>query len=189
MGNGTRAVTVVALLALATSARAESTLPTLALEPAPTPSIWTGLSIGTEVFGISGSHGVKGGFGGAVTAGYDREFANNIVLGVGGAVGYTPFAFTNSRARGFDFAQTDVRVGYDLGRLMPYVTGGVALLKPTLGTGLGAFNASDSFNDLVNGSRDLKAVGTVGAGVEYAITNNLHVDVAVSVTQTPALLP
>lgn len=161
-------------------------LPTLALQPAPDPSLWSGLHVGTEVSAVSGRRGAGGGFGGAVTAGYDRAFANRFVLGVEGATGRTPFAF--GAAHGFDFAQAEVRLGYDMGRAMPFVTGGVALLKPDLGPGLGSLGGADSLNALVNGTSRLKAAATVGAGVDYAVTDDLHVGVAVSLTQAPAPL-
>ncbi len=180
------AAAVIAAASPAARAAEAPALPTLALQPAPSPSPWNGLSVGTEVFGVSGGHGVKGGFGAAATADYAHAFANTIVLGVGGAAGYTPGLFAGAGIRGFDFAQADVKLGYDMGRVLPYVTGGVALLKPVLRPGSGLPGPGDAFNDLVNGTANLKAAATVGAGVDYAVTNNLTVGLAVSVTQVPA---
>ncbi len=183
------ALAVCACLGLCASAQADGlALPILALDPQPAPSIWSGFHVGTEVFAISGSRGVKGGFGGAVEAGYDHEFANNIVLGVEGSTGFTPYHLLNSRVRGFDYAAVDAKLGYDMGRLMPFVTAGVVLAKPNTGPGLGSFAADQSFNNLFNNSSGLKGAATVGAGVEYAVTNNLHVSVAVSVTKAPDLM-
>lgn len=66
----------------------------------------------------------------------------------------------------------------------------MALLKRDLGPGVGLAGAGDAFNDLVNGTAHLKAAATAGVGVDYAVTDDLHVGVAVSVTQAPApLLP
>ncbi len=110
----------------ASADEAVSGLPLLALNPAglaDTPSRWSGFYVGSEVFAVSGSGGLKGGVGGAAEAGYNHAFSNNVVLGVNTAVGYAPSLFRRSRYSGFDFATADVRVGYDMGRLMPYVTG------------------------------------------------------------------
>ena len=73
------------------------TLPTLALDPAPTPSIWHGLSVGAEVVAVSSKHG--GGFGGDVFAGYDRAFDNNVVVGIRGSTGTSPLAIATRLAR------------------------------------------------------------------------------------------
>lgn len=176
--------TMAVLVAAAVPASAAEVL---AVQPAPAPSIWAGWHVGTEVVAVSGGWGTRGGFGAAVDVGYDRAFANHLVLGVEGATGYTPFSFANSR-HGFDFARLDGQLGYDMGRVMPFVTAGVVVLKPDLRLRSGSLNAGESLNALVNGTANAQAAATVGAGVDYALTNNLHVGVAVSVTQVPALL-
>ena len=185
---------VLSLVGLAWAGAAQAAtpaLPTLALDPQPPSSIWNGLYVGTEIVGVSsrgfGRKGAHGGFGGAILAGYDHEFANNIVLGVQASAGYMPLAFPFGRARGYNYAATDVKVGYDMGRWMPYLTTGVVLAKPNTGPGMG-YIASDSVNDLINGTANLKAAARVGAGVEYAITNTLHVGVAVSFARDQGLL-
>jgi opacity protein-like surface antigen len=165
------------------------TLPSFALAPQQTPSIWSGLRIGTDVFAVSGSGAVKGGFGAAVHVGYDREFDNNLVLGVQASTGFAPYRVIGTRLRGFDFATADVRVGYDMGRLMPYLIGGVALQKPNFDGGVGGFYSGASINNLFSGSAGLEAAGRIGAGVEYAVTDRLHVGVEVSVSRGPGFYP
>ncbi len=163
------------------------TLPTLALEPAPTPSIWHGLSVGTEVVAAVGHGG--GGVGGDVFASYDRAFANNLVLGIRGSTGYEPGFGNRTFFKGFDFAAADVRLGYDMGRVMPYVTAGVALARPHGGAGLAA-PGSESLDLVLNGAGETRALTRVGAGVDYAVTNNLTVGVAVNAVQArEPLLP
>lgn len=187
-----RALRVVLLLyALSSPAIAETlpalTIPTLALEPAPTPSIWHGLSVGAEVLAVSSRHG--GGFGGDVFAGYDRAFSNGLVLGIRGSTGVLP-AWGDGRVfKRFDFAATDVRVGYEIGRLTPYVTAGVALARPRLGAGLDA--AGDgTLNAVLNGAGETRTLGRVGAGVDYALTDRLTIGVAVQAIQgRGAVLP
>lgn len=173
---------VALALVMAEAAHAETlpalTLPTLALAPSPQPSIWTGLYVGTEV-SATARKGSRGLFGGGVYAGYDREFANNVVLGVRGSTGFAPGWSSRSTFKGVDYAATDVKIGYDMGRVLPFVTAGVALAKPHFGPGVG-YLGIESFNTLINGSNDLHALTRVGAGVEFAVTNNLTLGVAVS---------
>jgi opacity protein-like surface antigen len=179
------------LCSLGFSVRAEeavSSLPLFALAPPPpptAPSPWSGLYVGSEVFGISGSgRGMKGGVGGDTNFGYTHEFNNNIVVGVEGAIGYMPSIFRYSPYRGFDVAATNVKVGYDMGQFLPYVTAGGIIAKPhTTGLGTGYTGASDAVNGLFSGSSDLKGAATVGAGFDYAVTNNLKVGFSASVIQ------
>ncbi len=75
--------------------------------------------------------GSKPGFGGAAFAGYNRELDNNLVIGDPGQRNrLRALPFREGPARGFNFAETSVKVGYDMGRFMPYVTVGVAFAKP-----------------------------------------------------------
>jgi len=163
-----------------------SSLPLMALEPPAspaTPSAWSGFYVGSEVFAISGSgRGMKGGVGGAADFGYNHEFNNNIVLGVEEKVGYAPSLFRNSHYSGFDFSITNVKVGYDMGQFMPYVTMGGVLEKPhTTGLGAGYMGASDAVNGLFSGSSELRGAGAVGVGFDYAITNNLKMGFSATV--------
>ena len=180
-------LTLAALAALCAPARADQattpspsapTLPSLAVNPE-APSPWAGLYVGSEVEAAF-AKGSKPGFGGAAFAGYNREFDNNLVLGIQGSTGYAPFLFAHGPARGFDFAETSVKVGYDMGRLMPYLTAGVALAKPN-GFGVPAYTgAADSMNSLFSSGGDLSAYGTVGAGFDYQVTDKLTFGMAVS---------
>ncbi len=159
-------------------------LPIFASTPQPEISPWAGLYVGTEIFGIGGK-GLKGGFGGDAFAGYNREFSNNWVLGVQGSTGYAPSLYKTSVATGYEFATTTLKAGYDMGRLMPFVTASVGLAKPNVRT-LGYTGALDTADTLLNDPRDLQAAGSVGAGVDYKITNNLSMELAVSATRGPA---
>ena len=180
----------MAALAMAGAAQAQTRpapfLPALALDPAPPPSLWTGLYVGTEVTAVA-RRGSKGVFGGGVYAGYDREFADGIVLGLRGSTGFAPGWSSRGSFKGVDYAATDVKVGYDMGRVLPFVTAGIALAKPHVGPGVG-YLGSESFNTLINGSNDLHALTRVGAGVDIAITDNLTLGVAVSMVNGGGLL-
>jgi outer membrane immunogenic protein len=165
---------LAALSALAASAQADQAtpaLPSLAVNPEAS-SPWTGLYVGSEVMATF-AKGSKPGFGGAAFAGYNHEFANNLVLGIEGKVGYAPFLFGRGPYRGFNFAETSAKVGYDMGRFMPYLTAGVVVAKASA-FGVPAYTgAADSINSLFGSGGDAQAFGTVGAGFDYAITNNL----------------
>ena len=157
-------------------------LPTLALDPASPQSIWTGLYAGSQVFVLS-RKGQHAGVGGEVYAGYDREFANNVVLGVQASTGYSPAFFAHGPVKGFNYAATDVKVGYDMGRWEPYLTIGVVLAKPNVRPG-GIDLGPEAVNHLFdNAGGSLEAAGRVGVGVNYAVTNNLHVGLSVSVSK------
>jgi outer membrane immunogenic protein len=64
-----------------------------------------------------------------------------------------------------------------MGRLTPFVTAGAGLGKAT-SFGSGLPDANNSINGLFYGPGAVQAVGSVGAGFDYALTNNLHVGVA-----------
>jgi opacity protein-like surface antigen len=162
------------------NAAATPSLPTLALDPqAPPPSIWKGLYVGSEIF-VSGVKGAKG-FGGGAYAGYDRHFDNGLVLGVRASVGYAPFMFGPSPIKGFDYAMATAKVGYDMGRLTPYLLTGVAMTKANLNPAAGYFGPADSVNNVFNGWSNLATSGMIGAGFDYQITNNMSVGLAATV--------
>lgn len=178
------AAAAAALAAMAGGATAQ-TLPTLALDPAAEPSIWHGLSVGTEIVGVSGRGG--GGVGADVFAGYDRAFANGIVLGVRGVTGYTPALYGRPLVRGYDFGGGEVRVGYDMGRLMPFVTAGVVLARPHFSAGFDAPGVG-TLNGLLSNPGSTQRLTHVGAGVEFAVTPDLTVGLAVNAVQGNGLV-
>jgi hypothetical protein len=147
-------------------------------------SPWTGLHVGTDAFVLS-RKGAKPIWGGDAFAGYSHEFANNIVVGIDGITGFTSGSFRPGPSAGYDFAGASVKVGYDMGRLMPFVTTSVALAKPRLGSHPGFAGATESMNDLLNGSSHLSTLTSVGAGFDYAITNRLSFELAVTASQGP----
>ena len=169
---------LAAVLALGASARAAdlptSPLPSLAQDPqAPPPSIWKGLYVGTD-FEVAGAKGSKPFFGGGAYAGYDRHFDNNLVLGVQASTGYAPYQFFNGPLKGYDYAEVSAKAGYEMGRLTPYVTAGVALARPN-SAAPGYFGAAESMNNVFNGSTNLAASGVIGAGFDYALNNSTSV--------------
>jgi opacity protein-like surface antigen len=152
-------------------------LPSMVGTPQANP--WTGLYAGTEVVGFSGGH-MKG-FGGAGFAGYNHEFDNKLVVGIEGSVGYLPISIQRNPFIGSDFAATRVKLGYDLGRLMPYVTVGALFAKPKApGIGPGYLGPTDSLNTILNSPSHMQTLGSVGAGFDYAVTDKLTFGLSVS---------
>ena len=142
-------------------------------------SIYHGLYVGTEVFGIGG-HGIKGGFGGDVYGGYEKLLSNGVLVGLQGSTGYSPALLARPGLRGFDFGEASAQVAYPIGRFTPFLTGGLIVARPVTGNSL-AGASTDGLNELMNGSGSLYAAPRVGAGVAYALTPNTSVSLGVSV--------
>jgi outer membrane immunogenic protein len=114
---------------------------------------------------------------GGIYVGYNYQLDNNLVIG-----GDADFAWTGAddRATAFDDGGTPIgsvdselewegavrlRLGYAVDRFLPYIAGGVAFAQLSA-------EAIDDSGSL--GSDDDTGVGwTLGAGVEYAFTDNL----------------
>ncbi len=142
-------------------------------------SIYHGLYVGTEVFGVGG-RGVKGGFGGDVYGGYEHLLQNGMLVGVQGSTGYAPSIIGRPGLRGFDFGEASAQVAYPMGRLTPFLTAGLIVARPVTGNNL-AGTSADGVNELMNAAGDLYAAPRVGAGVAYALTPNTSVSLGVSV--------
>ena len=111
--------------------------------------------------------GLIGGF----QAGYNRQFSNNLVVGMEADISFpspldaprvTPAPFDTV----LDYAATARgRIGYAFGTLLPYVTGGIAWGRTHL-------NLTESAGGVIS-TRALTHPGwTLGAGVEYAVSGN-----------------
>ena len=111
------------------------------------PDYWAGLSVGAGI-SVWGGKGIKGGVGGDTELTYEHAFDNGIMLGVQASTGYMPFLQASpgfSQFTGSAFAGGSAIVGYNLGRVTPYLITGVDFVRATRFTG-GAFNASDAVN-------------------------------------------
>ena len=184
-------IAVTALLALGPAAQAAdpatptfptiepstTAFPPLAADPQTPPSVWKGLYIGSDIF-FSGGKGEKGLVGGGAFIGYDRHLDNNFVLGIQASTGFAPFSIQHSPFKGYDYAETSAKVGYEMGRFTPYLTAGIALAKPNGAPGAGYLSPADSANNVFSGGSNLSANGVVGAGFDYAVSDKLSVGVA-----------
>lgn len=165
--------------------------PAAIVEPA-TAYSWSGAYVGAQAGYTVGGHvqdeyiyidaapwfnydlSPDGAFGG-LYAGYNYQFSNNIVLGAEAdfALGNVGASGATIEYAGYD-SSTDIdwtgsvraRVGYAFDRFLPYATGGVAF---------GRFSFEERAEDYgVRQSADVNVSGwTVGAGVEYALTDNV----------------
>lgn len=201
----------LAVAALATLSLAPVCAPAFAADLAtkypikalPTPVFsWTGFYIGGNVGygggdpsgdGFATSAGALAGYGvGSITssgfiaggqAGYNYQFANNVVVGletdlqwsgIKGQAALTTLtgagALSNvaNASAGVDYYGTiRARLGYAIDRFLPYVTGGVAYGRPTFsgyaydGAGVASFSSAAT-----------NWGWTLGAGGEFAVTNN-----------------
>lgn len=148
-------------------------------------SIWKGFSYGVEAIAVGGK-GIKGGFGGAAHVAWTKPLDNGVSVGLKAGAGYLPGVWRVSPwraspwaaagATGANFAFAEANVAYEFGRLRPWASLGAGVLKPTRYGGFsGGLNA---INDLFEPGKRSGYV-EVGAGVDYAVTNNLTVGVAV----------
>jgi outer membrane immunogenic protein len=157
---------------------------------------WTGFYVGAEAgYGwgdskitsrfpgggplLKSSPDPDGGFGGAYL-GYNYQFGGNFVLGIetdfnGGSIKATdgvtinggPFPVLQGTTELDWFGATRARVGYAFDRFLPYLAAGVAYGNVTTGYNIPVLGG-------VSGTKDSTQVGwTAGAGLEYAVTDNL----------------
>lgn len=152
---------------------------------------WTGAYIGVQGgYAWGNSHmefpGVTSdpdpdGFLGGVYVGYNAQLSNGIVLGVDADIAWTGIdgsgpVFAGAVVVPGQSIEADVdwsgavraRVGYAVDRFLPYVAGGVAFAKVNhqgfVAPGVGVGVQDDTYTGW-----------TIGAGVEYAFTDNLIV--------------
>src|SRR4051794_35706084 len=158
---------LIALIGAPVFADEALTIPPLAIDPHPAPSIWSGVYVGSGVT-FAATKGRKGSFGGDVFAGYDRHFDNNFVLGARFDTGFAPAFFPSGRFRGYDFALGSVKLGYDFGRVTPYLYAGGGLARATaFASEFG--NAEATMNGLF-GQGPGRGVAVFGGGVDYRVT-------------------
>ena len=193
-------VALAALACLGSAARAEDPrpkplleddphpLPLLAANPEPPPSIWKGLFVGSGV-SVTAGKSTKGFVGGDVYAGYNRMFDNHVVLGIEGSTGAAPGYFGLGPIMSYNFAAADMKLGYNIGRFTPFVTSGLVLAKPTSGLATSTLSA-DYPNALFASPGRTDTATRVGAGFDYALTNNTSVSLGMSYQRgTPTVFP
>lgn len=146
------------------------------------PDPWKGLTLGSDVFAVSGlGKGMKGGFGADGFIGYDHAFDNDVVLGLRASAGYLPGIIQGGPA-GYNFGMIDAKLGYQMGRLTPWVALGGGIAKAT-SLAANTPNVSTSLNDLFADTHRGITLTRASAGFDYAVTNNLTLGMSVGVMQ------
>lgn len=134
-------------------------------------------------------------FGGQ--AGYDFQFSNNVVLGLETDIQWSDIKMSHQATTSASivgaftyadihnslewFGTTRLRLGYSFGRLLPYITGGVAY------GGIEANGTQFVGGLFVGSANDTKVGWTAGAGAEYALTDNLSARVEYLYLQLPGV--
>ena len=175
---------IVAALAVGVAAPAAAAdlpaMPSMTVDPSvPAPDYWKGLYVGTGI-GAVVAKGQKGQFGGDVFAGYDHAFDNGLVLGVQFDTGYDPWVCAATAAiKGFDFAETERQARLRDGPLHA-LSSWRASRSPRARISASALpDASTSINGVCSAGPARSGLSaSPGVGVDYAVTNNLHVGVA-----------
>lgn len=124
---------------------------------------------------------------GGVFAGYNANVGNNVILGIDGNLDFGKsdkiIVHSDTAINGFAYKEklsgaARVRVGYAMDRFMPYVAGGltIANLEAAQGDGKGHAEIAETTGKLAKVAKlkSSAAMGwNVGAGVDYAISDNL----------------
>ncbi|GAA2867561.1 outer membrane immunogenic protein [Aminobacter niigataensis] len=125
------------------------------------------------------THNDIDGFVGGAYVGFNHQFPNKIIVSVEGDIAWTnlqggPDLSVNAAGipDGAATAETDVewtgavraRLGYSVGRVLPYIAGGLAIAKADTNSSRGMYNGQ---------VRDVLAGWTLGGGAEYAATDQL----------------
>jgi opacity protein-like surface antigen len=134
-------------------------------------------------------------FGGQ--AGYNYQFANNLVLGLETDLQWSDIKASHQARtvatigvfntdadihNGIDwFGTTRLRAGYSFGRLLPYVTGGVAYGQ------VEAYGRQVVGGVFLGSATQTKVGWTVGAGAEYALTDHLSAKAEYLYLQLPGV--
>ncbi|MEW6255013.1 MAG: outer membrane protein [Pseudomonadota bacterium] len=181
-------VSALALLGGAASAADLATKYPVKAAPVVVPVFsWTGFYLGGNIgwgwlnndLAVSPSYGIPAtnisigsanGFIGGLQAGYNWQFANNVVIGLEADIEWADLGGNSVAISGpagvatgsVDYFGTiRARLGYAFDRVLPYVTGGVAYGKSDFGTIYGVSTSETNWG------------WTIGGGVEYAFTNNI----------------
>lgn len=178
------AAPAVAADALPVFARAQAPAsPSASRDPS---EFWKGFSYGVEAIGVSGK-GIRGGVGGAANVAWRKAIDERLSVQIRTSAGYMPGAWKGaafsgspwgrSGITGSNFVMSEASVAYEIGRVRPWASLGAGYAKATR---FGGFNGGlNAVNDLFSEHGKGSGFVAVGAGVDYAVTNNLTVGVAV----------
>jgi len=181
------AASAIALLCLVPAAQAADLAEPQIISAPAAPFSWTGFYVGANIgYGHAFSNWRFAGFdtvnnhdnGGLIVGGqlgYNFQLANQFVLGLEGSASWANIRssslcpntiFTCGTNTGI-YADASLRIGYAFDRLLPYFKGGLSFTERSA---FAVLNANSSVRS-TSGS-DVNIGYLVGAGVEYAFTDN-----------------
>ena len=106
------------------------------------------------------------------------RIGKDLLLGVSQTSGSPALSSLAGAPAGFDFSSTSVKLGFDMGRLTPFVTTTLSSFKASALPGLSSgFNTT---GDLMAGQAARTGV-SAGAGFNFAVSDSLHLSVGASV--------
>ncbi len=136
--------------------------------------------------------------GAPVPAGYDLRLGKGLFIGVQNWSGPMPGLASGAPTGGLGFSGSQVKLGFDTGsRLTPYLTAGFGEARASMFGGSSLFSGPALTGAVApaglaapgNPFSSSASVTTLGAGFDYAITNNLTLGVGVSTTQVRPTWP
>ena len=113
----------------------------------------------------------------ATTQNFAPIKGTNFLLGVQSSAGTLSDLAVRGPALGYDFSSTSVKLGYNMGRLVPYVEVNSAFAKPSFAAPGMPFSAP---GDPYMQSREGRGVTSLKAGFDYAVTDRFSFGVSVS---------
>lgn len=114
---------------------------------------------------------------------FGKTFDDKSFVATRSASGFLPLLASPGLTRGYHFSSAQVKAGYNLGRFRPYVAASFSSLRRR-NIGGGAVSLPGTFYNPAFSGADTKSIANVGAGVDFAITNNFSVGIGVSVGTT-----
>ena len=113
--------------------------------------------------------------------GYDFLIGQKLLVGVDTKTGFAATEGLLGFSSGLDASRTGMKFGYDMGRFKPFVMSSFTDLRPAFGAGFagpvgGLAGAGSPFAPSTK-------ISTVGAGFDFAITDQLSLGMSVSASQ------
>lgn len=139
------------------------------------PTFARGSAILDDAYATSAFSGAGLGLAGPGVSMTTFRISKDLLLGVSQTNGSSLFSSGVTGLSDFDISSTSLKLGFDLGRVTPFVTTSLSSAKASpLPGALTGFNTT---GDLMSG-RDTKTGVSAGAGLNFAITDSLQFGVS-----------
>ena len=121
--------------------------------------------------------------------GYDFRIGPKYLVGVETTTAFAATSGLLGYSSGFDASRTTMKFGYDMGRFKPFVMSGYTQIGPSFGAPFAAFGGAGAVPTVGAPFAATAHAATVGAGFDYAVTNNLSFGMSLQATQTSSDWP